>query len=235
MLAQQWWVWLGRPRWIQISTKFTIIKHNISSFSNVKQRQQFHTGGPDKVPPSNRPTPCLRFTLIREKKKRRRRSYRFNGLPSFSPAVTPPSLHWQMHFMGARQVPVSANDTGERGANQLTLLSTRRVLANHIAAGIAPAELELKTSMVPYQEVQGTSQTPVWKSRAGSQPGSNAPPAGLIWPHRVDAAAAAAAAAAASAAAQSSLRHSHRTETRWPIKMFVFYSLSGNIVVIGER
>lgn len=101
------------------------------------------------------------------------------GLPSFSPAVTPPSPLTDA-FHGSSTSSHFQLTTPGRGANQLTLLSTRRVLANHIAAGIAPAELELKMSMVPYQEVQGTSQTLVWKSRAGSQPGSNAPPAGLI-------------------------------------------------------
>lgn len=223
MLAQQWWVWLGRPRWIQISTKFTIIKHNISSFSNVKQREQFRTGGPNKVP-AKPPDAMLRFTLIRKKRKRRRSSsYRFNGATVIQPrsnttVSTDRCISWELD-----KFPFQLTTPG-RGANQLTLLSTRRVLANHIAAGIAPAELELKMSMVPYQEVQGTSQTLVWKSRAGSQPGSNAPPAGLIWPHRADDAAAAAAGAAGSAAARSSLRHSHEPRHTEPLKCLFLLS-----------
>lgn len=93
----------------------------------------------------------------------------------------------------ARQLPnrckINSRRTGAKLTHQrLTLLSARRLLLGHKPQG----KVEQKASMVPYQEVQGTSQTPCVGSRAGSQPGSsNAPPAGLIWSHRLDAAAAA--------------------------------------------
>lgn len=92
-----------------------------------------------------------------------------------------------------RQLPnrckINSRRTGAKLTPQrLTLLSARQLLLGHKPQG----KVEQKASMVPYQEVQGTSQTPCVGSRAGSQPGSsNAPPAGLIWSHRLDAAAAA--------------------------------------------
>lgn len=112
------------------------------------------------------------------------------GLPSFSPAVSllcPLTDAFQELFdnfpTAAKLIP-AAKLTPQR----LTLLSARQLLLGHKPQG----KVEQKASMVPYQEVQGTSQTPCVGSRAGSQPGSsNAPPAGLIWSHRLDAAAAA--------------------------------------------
>lgn len=61
----------------------------------------------------------------------------------------------------------------------MTLLCSRGILLVYIATGISPAKQEQKMSMVPYQEVQGTCETP-WKAVENPQPGINAPPAGLI-------------------------------------------------------
>lgn len=49
-------------------------------------------------------------------------------------------------------------------ARRLTLVPTRRLLSDHIAAGTSPDMPEQKTSMVPYQEVRSTSQT-LWEPR----------------------------------------------------------------------
>lgn len=126
-----------------------------------------------------------------QKKLRRHASFHFvkatvNGRPSFKQQqlrrrriATVPT---DRCISGARDnfpsAPMLADS--EQTLRTLTLLSTRRVLLLHIAAGVSPAGAELNMSMVPYQEVQSTSQTPCVGSRAGSQPGSNAPPAGLL-------------------------------------------------------
>ncbi|KAL7370877.1 hypothetical protein ABVT39_013360 [Epinephelus coioides] len=48
---------------------------------------------------------------------------------------------------------------GLSNPRSLTLLSTRRLVHDHIAAGSSPDTRELSASMVPYQEVHSTSQT----------------------------------------------------------------------------
>lgn len=92
----------------------------------------------------------------------------------------------------ARQVPRSPAPPGSaslpRGAH-LSLQSTGRFTV-HIAAGISldgrelELELEQQRTMVPDQEVQGTSQTPCGAEQRRMQPGSSAPPAGRCRPHR---------------------------------------------------
>lgn len=92
MLAQHWWVWLGRPRWIQISTKFTILKHNVSLVPNVKRREEFHTGR--KQSPKSRG---------------RHVSLHYEKLPLMSyrhsAAQKCHRSHWQMRFCGSTSSP----------------------------------------------------------------------------------------------------------------------------------
>lgn len=149
MLVQQWWVWLGRPRWIQITTKFTIIKHNVPSLRGVKQHQHFNTAG------NKAPKPSAAWFISARRAPG-------NGLPSLERrrlTDRPDSATRQV----LRPEPTRSEANKPSEVTHLGSNSTAPH-GSHRCYGTSLDMLEQKMSMVPYQEVRSTSQT-LWEPR----------------------------------------------------------------------
>lgn len=165
VLAQQWWVWLGRPRRIQINTKFTIIKHNAAPSRDVKQHQHLL-----EINPPN----------LRQHDSFRPRRAPGNGLPSSerrrltdrpdsANSTSSPTRTEPTRPEAQRSAPTPRGDSP-----WFRLDGSRR--GSHRFYATSLDTLEQKAPMVPYQEVRSTSQTPWEPRRMFSQVATRRPP-----------------------------------------------------------